>query len=1111
MGSEASTAPPLDEENAQANTGQRLEKLSPGAQGTISSKQEIAGDTERQGDRQYGGVRGISTGDVDDSVAQKGEHLHKADASREGRDLHASGSSSNAHQYRKNTSTQAPPGKTTLVRDAAEYPTQSVLPDKEDGEVQAGTGKTQNYASRDSGAVVLEGSPGSRGMDNVLVDSKDKYAISPCEEKQWVVVGLSEDIMVRTIKIGSYEAYSSLVKTFQVLASQSMPVTAWLDLGTFTAKYAQGEQSFDIPQPAFARYLKFKFLDHYGDEFYCTVSQIKVHGSTMLESFQHEWQQSSAELQEMQDFMVKETTGTHHSYLVEEATPVSPSLAPPDSVQGPGIVPHPPVAGAAAGVPDTSLPAPVATPPASSGLPPPAATQSVTVGLGGEGSSLVQSDREDDVLPLAVEEDNGGATEGQTKVQTESTALTGDGSSMGGGGTLPSSGYDLGVVGAALGGTVASSVYDQSQEDLPNNPSLAEGGTQSLADTDRVGGGEEAHLPSHSMQLLDGGSMSNQEDQRALSAGDSEGIAGGSNYLSNSIDPHNQQNAGGGKGEAGGFDMKGEGTGGGSVDSGKTELIQSGNVNHMGGKTEGKGDLNAMVAEVDEEVGTGTGNASGGLSAGNLHDSPINKQSVLTKTVGGGASAGVGDVSVTAEQAVGPEGVVPAVLVDDEAVVWNPTDKLAESDYPADLAISHVLGVGGHDASNPEAEATFTTDVSEAAVSMPPASVGTDTVAPGLVEGNQLFQGSKEQGDGGVGNRGREDAASGATNPTSGAGTGDAVKKQEIDLGRSSAPGSPSGGTGVLKTGTSLHSEDGEVSNNGGEGIAGVERARDESTSNSSICVEQGGVGAVPAKATGDRTSGVVGGATATYKQGKPGEGTETVSSGQVDQLSSHHSTPPSPSTPKLTQPPGVVATAACLEQLSFSQFRDDMLSRKHQTQQPGGVAIGGQYESIFKTLMNKIKTLEINQSLFNLYIENLQDCYHGVIQELLIEQEHARASREELEALATQAMRSMHLIHNNDQILAVQALQSKMEIVEGQLLLTSLTWFTSMICMFYLILKCCVGMFRSGGRQGSGEKTSRGNAGGVYDNSTVGISGGSDTSSWPKQRTNSKGKIYPC
>lgn len=96
----------------------------------------------------------------------------------------------------------------------------SMVPDKEDDDDEP-DGTTprhtlQNYASRESGAALLESSPGAKGMANLLVDSKDKYAISPCEDKRWAVLGLSEDIVVRTIKISSHEKYSSLVKDFQV-------------------------------------------------------------------------------------------------------------------------------------------------------------------------------------------------------------------------------------------------------------------------------------------------------------------------------------------------------------------------------------------------------------------------------------------------------------------------------------------------------------------------------------------------------------------------------------------------------------------------------------------------------------------------------------------------------------------------------------------------------------------------------------------------------------------------------------------------------------------------------------------------------------------------------
>lgn len=183
-----------------------------------------------------------------------------------------------------------------------------MVPDKEDGDVKKpGAAKQKNYASRDSGAVLLEHSPSTKGADNLLVDSKDKYAISPCEDKQWVVIGLSEDILVRTIVLGSHEKYSRTVKEFQVLASLSFPVDHWMDMGTFTAQQVLGEQSFNVPVPAYARYLKFKFSNHHGDEYYCTLSHVRVYGSTMLETFHKDWQTSSEELDHRKELMQTKT------------------------------------------------------------------------------------------------------------------------------------------------------------------------------------------------------------------------------------------------------------------------------------------------------------------------------------------------------------------------------------------------------------------------------------------------------------------------------------------------------------------------------------------------------------------------------------------------------------------------------------------------------------------------------------------------------------------------------------------------------------------------------------------------------------------------------------
>lgn len=73
----------------------------------------------------------------------------------------------------------------------------------------------------------------------------------------------------------NYEKYSSGFKQFQILGSTSYPVSEWMDLGTYMALPNLQEQVFNITHPTWARYLKFRFLSHHDDEFFCTLSQIK--------------------------------------------------------------------------------------------------------------------------------------------------------------------------------------------------------------------------------------------------------------------------------------------------------------------------------------------------------------------------------------------------------------------------------------------------------------------------------------------------------------------------------------------------------------------------------------------------------------------------------------------------------------------------------------------------------------------------------------------------------------------------------------------------------------------------------------------------------------------
>jgi hypothetical protein len=56
-------------------------------------------------------------------------------------------------------------------------------------------------------------------------------------------------------------------------------------------------QAFLIENPLiWARYLRIEFLTHYGNEYYCPVSLLRVHGTTMMDEFRHQEEIARGEL-----------------------------------------------------------------------------------------------------------------------------------------------------------------------------------------------------------------------------------------------------------------------------------------------------------------------------------------------------------------------------------------------------------------------------------------------------------------------------------------------------------------------------------------------------------------------------------------------------------------------------------------------------------------------------------------------------------------------------------------------------------------------------------------------------------------------------------------------
>lgn len=147
-----------------------------------------------------------------------------------------------------------------------------------------------NYASRDCAATVVKTNSDAKGASAILTEVKDSYLLNKCSTpNKFVVIELCQDILVSSIVMGNFELFSSMFKEVRFSVSDRFPVTnGWKELGQFEARNIRDVQSFDIENALiWARYLKIEILSHYGSEFYCPISLVRVHGTTMMEEFKN--------------------------------------------------------------------------------------------------------------------------------------------------------------------------------------------------------------------------------------------------------------------------------------------------------------------------------------------------------------------------------------------------------------------------------------------------------------------------------------------------------------------------------------------------------------------------------------------------------------------------------------------------------------------------------------------------------------------------------------------------------------------------------------------------------------------------------------------------------
>ena len=189
-----------------------------------------------------------------------------------------------------------------------------------------------NYASFDCAAAVLKSNPEAKGSSSILDENRDRYMLNKCSaSNKFVIVEMCEDILVDTVVLANFEFFSSTFKEFHISVSDRHPTSerGWKSLGTFMANNTRAIQVFAVENPLiWARYVRIEFISHYGSEFYCPLTLLRIHGTTMMEEYKN---QENGKLEEvLQDssnsISLSEATGSVPIETVYDSSNRHPSM-----------------------------------------------------------------------------------------------------------------------------------------------------------------------------------------------------------------------------------------------------------------------------------------------------------------------------------------------------------------------------------------------------------------------------------------------------------------------------------------------------------------------------------------------------------------------------------------------------------------------------------------------------------------------------------------------------------------------------------------------------------------------------------------------------------------
>ncbi|CAG9316103.1 unnamed protein product [Blepharisma stoltei] len=154
-----------------------------------------------------------------------------------------------------------------------------------------------DYAAIDSGGKILDKSSMINNAKGILYSDQDKYMVVPCYiPEKWIEISLNEDINIEEFQIKQGEIYSSSFKEIQLWGSIEYPSHEWMLIGNFILEESKPIQRFKV-NPKWVRFLKVYFIDYYGDEYYCSITQFSVYGTNMLRTFNDDFKAKIEETQ----------------------------------------------------------------------------------------------------------------------------------------------------------------------------------------------------------------------------------------------------------------------------------------------------------------------------------------------------------------------------------------------------------------------------------------------------------------------------------------------------------------------------------------------------------------------------------------------------------------------------------------------------------------------------------------------------------------------------------------------------------------------------------------------------------------------------------------------